>query len=363
MAKKVTPFLLVESLKIHRGNNLVVDVPHLELARGQTLAIAGPNGAGKSTFLLALAHLLPITSGKIYLAGEDTRKNTARTRQHCALVLQEPLLLRASVANNVAIGLTFRGIGASEKSKIATRWMDLFGIRHLAERDASRLSGGEAQRVSLARAFATAADLLLLDEPFSALDAPTRAALLDDLQSILRETGQTAIFITHNLDEALVLGDQLAVFMQGKLRQVADPRIVLNNPADTAVAEFVGVENVLPGTVTAQVNGLVEISSPAGSLEAVSTLAPGRMVYCCVRPEDITLFSGEIPHGSSARNQLVCTVSRVMPGGPLARVEMMVEGLRLVSLITRHSAAEMGLNSGMKVTACFKASTAHLLPR
>jgi tungstate transport system ATP-binding protein len=363
MAETSAPFLLVESLKIHRGNRLVVDVPRLELARGQTLAVAGPNGAGKSTFLLALAHLLPVTSGIIRLAGEDTRKDTTRTRQHCALVLQEPLLLRAPVAENVAIGLAFRGIYKGEKEKIAARWMDIFGIRHLAARDASRLSGGEAQRVSLARAFATSPDLLLLDEPFSSLDAPTRASLLDDLQSILRESGQTAVFITHNLDEALVLGDQLAVFMDGQLRQVDEPRAVLNNPADTAVAEFVGVENVLPGTITASMNGLVEIDSPAGSLEAVSTLVAGRTVYYCVRPEDITLFSGETPRGSSARNQLACTVSRVLPSGPLARVEMRADGLRLVSLITRHSAAEMGLHAGMRVTACFKASTAHLLPR
>jgi tungstate transport system ATP-binding protein len=363
MAETSAPFLRVDALTVHRAGRLVVDVPRLELARGQTLAVAGPNGAGKSTFLLAVARLLPASGGRITLAGEDISQKSARTRQRTALVLQEPLLLRASVAENVATGLNFRGVRGAEKREIAARWMERFGIARLSARSAGQLSGGEAQRVSLARAFATGADLLLLDEPFSALDAPTRASLLEDLRQTLRESGQTAILITHNLDEALMLGDRLAVFINGELRQVDDPRVVLNNPADPAVAEFVGVENILPGLVTKQESGLVEIESPAGRLEAVSDLAVGHPVYCCVRPEDITLFSGMSPRGSSARDQLDCVVERILPGGPLSRVELRADGLRLVSLITRNSAAEMDLKPGMRVTASFKASAAHVLPR
>lgn len=355
--------LIVDGLQVHRGKKLVVDIPHLELRKGEALAIAGPNGAGKSTFLLAIAGLIKISSGDITLNQISIRNSPAAIRQHCALVLQEPLLLHDTVRENIGIGLGFRQIEREETRKRVDHWMEVFGIAHLAQRQAFRISGGEARRVSLARAFTTGADLLLLDEPFSSLDAPTRSTMINDFQSILKSSQQTAIFITHDLDEALMLGSRIAILIGGKLRQVGEPRHVFTEPADSAVADFVGVENVLPGEVASQVDGLTEVRVGSHLLETVSELPAGRSVYLCLRPEDITILHQPGDGQSSARNHISCVVTQILPKGPLSRVTMVNDHIHLVSLITRASAADMGLVPGMKVIASFKASAAHLLPR
>jgi tungstate transport system ATP-binding protein len=357
------PFLLVDGVKVLRQNKLVVEVPYLELVRGDVLTVAGPNGAGKSTFLQAIAGLINCSSGKIVLNHDTTNSKHNSIRKQCALVLQESLLLHTTVRENVGIGLNFRRLEKDEIRIRVDHWLEVFGLTHLAKRQAFQLSGGEAQRVSLSRAFATGADLLLLDEPFSALDAPTRASLLNDFQSILKESDQTAILITHDLDEALMLGDQIAIFIGGKLRQFGMPQQVFENPADSEVADFVGVENIIPGTIFTQKDGLVEVRAGDFLLDAVSDLSAGKQVYLCVRPEDITIiFDGE-KKPSSARNSIHCRVDQVQPKSPLARITLDCGFTRLVSLVTRASALDMGLTSGMAVIATFKATATHLIQR
>ncbi len=356
-------FLEVSQLLVHRGRKLVVDVPRLELDQGEVLAVAGPNGAGKSTLLLAIAGLIKLSDGEIHINQISTRNSTSMVRKHCALVLQEPLLLHATVRENIGIGLKFRGIDSNTIAKCVDYWLEVFGISHLSRRQAFQLSGGEAQRVSLARAFATGADLLLLDEPFSSLDAPTRSSLLSDFQTILKASKQTAIFITHDLDEALMLGSQIAILIGGKLRQVGTPRQVFNEPADSEVADFVGVETIIPGEIIRQSEGLAEVLVGNHLLEAVSDLPVGELVYLCLRPEDITIIRNGENKQTSARNHLTCQIVQIQPKGPLARVALACDSTPLVSLITRSSAVEMNLSPGMDVTANFKASAVHLLPR
>lgn len=354
-------FLSIQDLKVYRGSRLVVDVPGLDLQRGESLAIAGPNGAGKSTLLLAIAGLIRANSGSIRINNVQAQSNPAAIRRQCALVLQEPLLLHTSARENIATGLNFRHCSKQEKAERVAHWMDVFGISHLAGRHASQLSGGEAQRISLARAFATGADLLLLDEPFSSLDAPTRASLLNDFQAILKSSRQTAIFITHDLDEALMLGSRIAILIGGRLRQVGEPRYVFNFPSDPEVADFVGVENILPGRVITSRDGMARVQAGRHILEIVGDQEAGRMVYACIRPEDITLYTGEVGLPASARNQVTSRISALVPKGALVRVHLENNDLNLVALITRNSALEMGLQPGMDVKAVFKASSAHLL--
>lgn len=356
-------FLKVDRLQVHRGQKLVVDVPRLEMEQGEVLAVAGPNGAGKSTLLLAIAGLIKPTSGEILVNQVSSRNSPSVVRKQCALVLQEPLLLHTTVRENVGVGLDFRGADKKLIGRKVDAWLEVFGISHLSHRQAYKLSGGEAQRVSLARAFATGAGLLLLDEPFSSLDAPTRSGLLNDFQSILKDSKQTAIFITHDLDEALMLGNQIAVLIGGKLRQVGTPRQVFNEPADSEVADFVGVETIIPGEITRQNEGLAEVKVDGHSLEAVSDLPAGKPVFLCLRPEDITITLNGVTKQSSARNHINCRIVQIQPKGPLARVALDCASIPLVSLITRSSAMEMDLVPGMEVTATFKASAVHLLPR
>jgi tungstate transport system ATP-binding protein len=363
-----TPLLEVSQLTVARSGRLVLDLPHLALAPGEVLAVIGPNGAGKSTLLLALAALLPERRGALAFHGQPVlKRGELAYRRKLGLVLQDPLLLDMSVFDNVAAGLRFRGWSRLDIRLSVTQWLERLGIGALAQRSARQLSGGEAQRVALARAFALEPELLLLDEPFSALDAPTRLRLLADLQALLRATGVTTVFITHDLDEALQLGDRVAVLLEGRLRQVGAPQAVFTAPADAAVAAFVGVETVIPGEVQSSQAGAVHIICPAPdgaprAVEAIGELPPGQSVLVCLRPEDITLWPAAGPLGSSARNHWPGRIQQLVRQGPLMRVTVDC-GLPLQALVTYASSLEMALAEGQPVTAVFKASAVHLIPR
>jgi tungstate transport system ATP-binding protein len=364
-----TPVLEVHELIIERGGREILNLDHLQVHKGETLAVIGPNGAGKSTLLLALSHLIKKTSGEIIFKGNSLEKiKELDYRRQIGIVLQAPLMLDKSVYANVATGLRFRGVPRRKIRSQVDAWLGKLGIQHLSDRRASELSGGEAQRVSLARAFALQPELLLLDEPFSSLDAPTRAHLLEDFQALLADTEITTIFITHDLDEALYLGDRVAVLLEGHLRQVGPPEEVFSAPADADVAAFVGVETVIAGKVTTSRDGLIAIQAETLQLEAIADVEVGREVFACLRPEEITL----LPCGediecdpsppSSARNRLMGQIQRLVPQGPLMKV-IIDCGSPVVALITRSSAYEMGLEEGTPVLASFKASVVHIIPR
>src|SRR5918994_2419309 len=194
------PVLRLSGVTARYGQRVVLDLPALTVAPGEILAIMGPNGAGKSTLLHVAALLRRPQSGEVWIAGERaTRRIERALRRRTAMVLQEPLLFDVSVVANVASGLRFRGVGRRDAEHRAREWLERFGISHLAAHNARTLSGGEAQRTSLARAFAVEPDLLLLDEPFAALDPVTREALLPDLAARLRETQTAAVIVTHDL--------------------------------------------------------------------------------------------------------------------------------------------------------------------
>ena len=363
--------LEIHDLTVQRGGKTVLNVPHLNLRSGETLAVIGPNGAGKSTLMLSIAQLLDGAQGEFHFRGERLRPRDALTfRRRIALVLQNPLLLDASVFDNVAVGLRFRRLPKDEIRRRVDFWLDRLGIAHLRDRAAHHLSGGEAQRANLARALAIEPDLLLLDEPFGALDAPTHARLLDDFHTLLSDTNISAVFVTHDQDEALLMGDRVAVIIAGELRQIGTPEAVFNTPADADVAAFVGVDAVLPGMVTGFENGCALVETGGLQLEAVGNAAPGQDVWFCLRPEDVTLWagSGDLPL-SSARNQLQGRVARLQRQGPVVRVEVACAtptgeyACTLAAFVTRPSALEMGLAVGKSVSLTFKASAVHLLPR
>jgi len=231
--------LQISNLAVKRGGRLVLEVEALSIRSGEVLAVVGPNGAGKSTLLLTLARLLKPEHGEIWFNGKTAAAESAlQYRRRIGLVMQDPLLFDMSVYENVASGLTFRGVPKNEITPRVETWLAQLGISHLAGRRASELSGGEGQRVSLARALVLDPELLLLDEPFSALDSPTRTRLIDDLGRILPESGVTTIFITHDLTEARKLGNRLAVLLDGKLIQTGAPEQLDNQPLDPRVAAF-----------------------------------------------------------------------------------------------------------------------------
>jgi len=229
----------IRNLLIKRGQREVLRVASLDIPRGETLAVVGPNGAGKSTLLLALARLLKPAGGEVQYAGKHLSKwDDLEYRRKIAFVFQDPLLMDMTVADNVALGLKFRGVDKAESRAHAETWMKAMGVDSLSGRRAGQLSGGEAQRVSLARAFVLDPELLLMDEPFSAVDPQTRGQLMKDLSELLAHEHRTTIFVTHNLKEAAQMGDRVAVVIGGELKQVGTPKQIKEQPVDNNVGEF-----------------------------------------------------------------------------------------------------------------------------
>jgi tungstate transport system ATP-binding protein len=235
----MSAFITINDLLVQRNGRNTLEVDALEIARGETLTVVGPNGAGKSTLLLALARLLKPVRGEIVYDGRSLlQMNELGYRRKISFVFQAPLLMDMTVEQNVALGLKFRGTSKEEIQARVGKWMQQLGIESLSKRRADQLSGGEAQRVSLARAFVLEPELLLLDEPFAALDPPTHARLLEDLSSILKQDHRTAVFVTHNLREAAKLSHRIAVIVGGRLHQAGTVQQIKAHPADEAVEAF-----------------------------------------------------------------------------------------------------------------------------
>ena len=229
----------IRNLLIQRNGRNALQIDSLDIKHGETLAVVGPNGAGKSTLLLALARLLkPSDGGVIFNGSQLARLDDLEYRRKISFVFQDPLLLDMTVEQNIALGLKFRDTPKEEIHARVWKWIRYLGIETLAKRRASQLSGGEAQRVSLARAFVLEPELLLLDEPFAALDPPTRAKLLEDLSALLAQDHRTAVFVTHNLNEAAKLSHRIAVIVNGMLRQVGTAKQIKSHPADETVKAF-----------------------------------------------------------------------------------------------------------------------------
>ena len=229
----------ISNLQIQRNGLNALHIDSLDIQRGETLTVVGPNGAGKSTLLLALARLLKPSRGDIIYDNKSLKQwDELEYRRKISFVFQAPLLMDMTVQQNVALGLKFRGIAEEETRARVEHWMKQLGVESLSKRRAGQLSGGEAQRVSLARAFVLDPELLLLDEPFSALDPPTRTRLIEDLSSLLKQDHRTAVFVTHNLSEATKLSQHIAVIIGGILRQVGTAKQIKSKPADEMVQAF-----------------------------------------------------------------------------------------------------------------------------
>jgi molybdopterin-binding protein len=358
----VTAKLSLRDVVVRRGEAEILRVDHLDVLAGEVLAVLGPNGAGKSTLLQVLGLLEQPAEGEVAFEGTPARGRELTLRRRMAAVFQESLLLNRSVEANAGLGLALRGTPRAERQERVRRWLARFGIEALAKRSARSLSGGEAQRVALVRAFALEPELLLLDEPFSSLDQPTRESLLEELASVLQETGVTTVFVTHDRDEAARIADRIAVLAGGRLLQLGPTAEVFSSPADETVAAYVGVDTVAPARVLEQAEGVVVLEVGRTRVEASANGFVAAEALVCLRPEDVVLSLTVHDVPSSARNRLRGEVTRITASGGEVRVEVDC-GFRLVASITRRSLEEMALRAGTPVVASFKATAVHLIPR
>jgi molybdate transport system ATP-binding protein len=239
----------------------------------------------------------------------------------------------------------------------------VLGVSDLEKRYPSALSGGEAQRVALARALATRPALLLLDEPFAALDAPTRHRLRRDVRALLQTTGTPAVLVTHDRTEALAIGDLAAIVVGGRVRQTGPIADVFSRPADAEIAASLGVEAVLPARIVGSSGGLIAVAVDRVVLHVAERdpVAAGTDVYACIRAEDVTLETRGAAQAST-RNHLAARVVHIASEGPIDRVTLDC-GFPLDALITRRSRDDLQLAPGMQITAAVKATSVHLVPR
>ena len=328
----------------------------------------GPSGSGKTTVLRALAGLDRPDAGAITFAGErwfDAARglHVPPQARGVGLLFQEYALFpHLSVGGNVGYGL--HRLPRAERDRRVAALAETFGLTDLLARRPAELSGGQRQRVALARALAPSPRLLLLDEPLSALDAPTREALRGELRHLLEQAGVPAIVVTHDRVEALALGDRLVVVVDGAVRQVGPVHEVFSAPVDVEVARVVGTENVFPAHLLRREDGLVVLRAEGPGAAELVAVDPGGLedeAYACVRAEEVVVEPDD-GHTSSATNRLAGTIAARREEGPLVRLTLEC-GVRLVALVTRASAERLGLVPGRRVSAVVKAPSVRVVAR
>lgn len=282
-------FLSVAGAAKTFGAATVLDGVDLSMSRGEFISLLGPSGCGKTTLLRIVAGLMRPDQGKVALDGEDITRRPPHKRDVSVVFQSYALFPHLTVAENVAFGLNARGAPAAEIAPAVGRFLALVQMSAYADRSIKALSGGQQQRVAVARALVVGPKLLLLDEPFSALDRKLRETMQIDLKRLLREVGTTAIFVTHDQDEALTMSDRIAVMYKGRIEQLDTPAEIYRQPATPFALEFVGLSTRLPGKVTEAADGFVTVATESGPVRAKGNFLPGSPVLIGVRPERIVL--------------------------------------------------------------------------
>lgn len=338
---------------------------NLNIGGGVTVMF-GASGSGKTTLLRCIAGLEHPDEGTIRFGDEtwfDGAQHIALAarRRNVGFVPQDYALFpHLTVESNIAYGLI--GLAKGGRKQRLAQVVNWLGLDGLEKRLPRALSGGQQQRVALARAVVRQPRLLLLDEPLTALDSPTRLRLRGELRLLLHKLGISTILVTHDRLEALALGDQIVVIDSGRILQNGPVGEVFNRPASVAVAGIVGTETVLTGQVLRVEDGLATVTVGDVPLTAVAETLPSGVtaVYVCIRAEDVILSKDETGH-TSPRNRLAVVVRRLSPEGPLVRIELDC-GFSLAALLTKPACEELAVKEGSHLLALIKAPQIHLIP-
>jgi len=339
MAMSNTAFVQLVNLSKHFGKVRALDGLNLDIAQGELVALLGPSGCGKTTALRALAGLQDLDSGSIHVDSKDITF-VAPNKRNMGMVFQAySLFPHMSARENVEYGLRMKAhrVPSADRKKRAADLLELVGLSTHANHFPHQMSGGQQQRVALARALAIEPQVLLLDEPLSALDAKVRTQLREEIRRIQLEVGTTTLFVTHDQEEALGIADRVGIMRGGILEQIAAPAELYERPLTSFVAEFVGLTNPLPAKVTgnsAEVLG-VNVPTVAGSITSGSGLA-------LIRPE---WFKVE---ASASGNAKIFAVSFL---GSTCRLTIdLAEGVRIRVQVPSADASNLGIGANVKVT-------------
>jgi putative spermidine/putrescine transport system ATP-binding protein len=311
-------FLQLNNLQKSYGANAVVKQFDLSIERGEFVTFLGPSGCGKTTTLRMVAGFETPSGGEIRIDGRDVT-NVAASRRNIGMVFQSYALFpNMTVADNVGFGLKVAGRSATEIRARVDEMLEMIKLPHLRDRYPYQLSGGQQQRVSLARALAPSPQILLLDEPLSALDARIRVSLREEIRALQIKLGITTIFVTHDQEEALSMSDRIVVMNEGRVDQVGAPFEIYNDPRTRFVASFIGTLNILDGRIVDPAAGIVSIDGQNVIVgRGLADAQPGQARSFALRPEALALGAG-----AEGRNVLEGVIAEVAFLGSVVRVRM-----------------------------------------
>jgi molybdopterin-binding protein len=328
---------------------------NLDISAGEYFVILGPTGAGKTVLLESMAGLYPLKRGRIWLSGQEVT-GLRPEKRGISIVYQDQMLFpHLTVRDNITFGLKIRKSSPSEVEQTLVWLSELLGIDHLLDRKPDTLSGGEKQKIALARALSVRPKLLLLDEPLSALDPNSREVLQRELRQIHEQYRVTTVHVTHDFEEAIALADRVAVIGDGSIQQIGTPEQIFRQPSSEFVARFAMVRNIFRGEVRSdeKEGALFEVD---GTHLAVVTEQRGRC-HASLRPEDIIVSHAPFP--SSARNSFSGTITGVTDKGSTLLLTIKTPP-DFVCLVTRNSFDAMELSVGKQIYITFKASAVNI---
>lgn len=330
----------------------------LEVGKGEYFVLLGSTGAGKTVFLDLVMGFHSPDKGKIILDGRDITNMPTYKREIAYVPQNCHLFPHMSVFENVEFGLKMRRMASAERKKAVEGMVEILGLGNIAERMPSTLSGGETQKIVLARVLVTEPKVVLLDEPLTAIDAETSRSFLDELKRINHEFGVGFLHVTHDQMEAFRLADKIAIMREGRIVQIGNPSEILSSPADEFVARFLGYENVFRVSLIKCKRGISEVSANGVSIRLNGKLESGAATVA-IRPEDI-MVTTEAPSVSSGWNFFEGTVGEYTNLGSVVEVTVNI-GLFLKALIDKRSFLELNLSEGKRVHVGFKADSVRIV--
>ena len=355
------PLVLFDRVTKRFGPTTAVDSISLQIFEGEFLSIMGPSGCGKTTTLRMLAGLEEPSEGEIQLAGERINNVTVSERDTPMVWQSLALFPFLNVIKNVEFGLKMRGVSTIERRRRALDWLERLEIVDFADREISQLSGGQQQRVALARSLVTEPRILLLDEPLSALDANLVVRMQGVLTKLQKELGITFVYVTHRQSEAFAMSDRVVIMNQGRIEQIDSAKGIYRNPATRFVAEFVGANNILTGTVIAA-DKLIEIDTPAGRFKSVES---SDHIWSIGDTTSLVISADLIRLSTSAvndENEMECRfISEEFVGSIVTVLTETPDGADFRIQLQQRELSELDLKVGATVYVRWDSHDAHLL--